>query len=329
MTELARRIAELSPDKRQLFAQLLKDKALPRPGAAPAPAASMSLPGGPASASPVPAGGAEPPGRPLTGELDASPAAVKATYRRFYNAVSDQLDATVFGQFSLFLNYGYVPTLNPQYATVELPAHYLNKNSVKLVLEVIGDCGLTDCRVLDVGCGRGGTVFVLHQFFAAKTITGLDLSSSAIAFCQAHHRYPEVRFQEGDAERLPFADATFDVVTNIESSLCYPDIRAFYAEVFRVLTPGGYFLYTDAMPVTVMSDHVTFLKELGFIVERAQDITTNVLLSCDEIARTRVQAYDRQNDPQLMGDFLGVPGSQIYEEMSLRRWIYKIFKLRK
>jgi SAM-dependent methyltransferase len=329
MTELARRIAELSPDKRQLFEQLLKDKALPRPGAAPAPAVSTSLPGSPASPGPVPAGGAEPHGRPLTVELDTSPAAVKATYRRFYNAVSDQLDATVFGQFSLFLNYGYVPTLNPQYAKVELPAHYLNKNSVKLVLEVIGDCVLTDCRVLDVGCGRGGTVFVLHQFFAAKTITGLDLSSSAIAFCRAHHRYPEVRFQEGDAERLPFADASFDVVTNIESSLCYPDIRAFYAEVFRVLTPGGYFLYTDAMPVPVMSDHVTFLKELGFIVEREQDITTNVLLSCDEIARTRVQAYDRQNDPHLMGDFLGVPGSQIYEEMSLRRWTYKIFKLRK
>ena len=265
----------------------------------------------------------------LTFELDSSLAAVKVGCKSFYDAVSEQLDATEFGQFSLFLNYGYVPTQNPQAATVALPAHYLNKNSVKLVLEVIGDCVLTDCRVLDVGCGRGGTVAVLHQFFAAKTITGLDLSSSAIAFCRATHRYPEVRFQEGDAERLPFDDATFEIVTNIESSLCYPDIRAFYAEVFRVLTPGGYFLYTDAMPVTVMSDHMTFLKELGFVVEREQDITANVLLSCDEIARTRVQAYDRQNDPQLMGDFLGVPGSQIYEEMSRRRWTYKIFKLQK
>jgi hypothetical protein len=53
------------------------------------------------------------------------------------------------------------------------------------------------------------------------------------------------------------------------------------------------------------------------------------LLSCDEIAGTRVQAYDRQNDAQLMGDFLGVPGSQIYDEMRQRRWAYKLFKLKK
>jgi SAM-dependent methyltransferase len=128
---------------------------------------------------------------------------------------------------------------------------------------------------------------------------------------------------------LPFGDASFDVVTNIESSHSYPNINTFYAEVFRVLTPGGYFLYTDVLPVEFMNGAVVFLRALGFSVEREQDITANVLLSCDEIAHTRVQAYDRQNDTQLMGDFLGVPGSQIYEEMRQRRWTYKIFKFKK
>jgi phthiocerol/phenolphthiocerol synthesis type-I polyketide synthase E len=329
MTELSKRIAYLSPEKRKLFEQLLKEKALPHPVQIPEPLASPLLTCGAESTSQVPEGRAEPQDGQLTFELNSSPAEVKANYRRFYNAVSEQLDSTVFGQFSFFLNYGYVPDLNPQYATVELPAHYLNKNSIKLVIEVIGDCVLTDCRVLDVGCGRGGTVYVLHQFFGAKAITGLDLSSTAIAFCKANHRYVGVKFYEGDAERLPFEDEAFEVVTNIESSHSYPNIYAFYSEVFRVLTSGGYFLYTDAMPVERMSDYVTFLEELGFIVERDRDITTNVLLSCDEIARTRVQAYDRHNDPQLMQDFLGMPGSAIYEEMSKRRWTYRIFKLRK
>ena len=47
MTELARRIAELSPEKRKLFDQLLKDKASPRAVAVPAAPASTSLTGGP------------------------------------------------------------------------------------------------------------------------------------------------------------------------------------------------------------------------------------------------------------------------------------------
>jgi ubiquinone/menaquinone biosynthesis C-methylase UbiE len=329
MTELARRIAELSPEKRLLLEQLLKARASAPAGATPAPAAAPSPIDAPERPDLMPAAGAvsDIDQLPLPG--DASPAAVKANYRCFYDAVSAQLDASDFGPFSLFLNYGYVPTQSPQYAAVELPAHHLNKNSVKLVLEVIGDCELGDRRVLDVGCGRGGTVAVLRQFFAAQTITGLDLSSRAIAFCRATHRAPEVRFEEGDAEHLPFGDASFDVVTNIESSHSYPNINTFYAEVFRVLTPGGYFLYTDVLPVEFMNGAVVFLRALGFSVEREQDITANVLLSCDEIAHTRVQAYDRQNDTQLMGDFLGVPGSQIYEEMRQRRWTYKIFKFKK
>jgi ubiquinone/menaquinone biosynthesis C-methylase UbiE len=183
--------------------------------------------------------------------------------------------------------------------------------------------------VLDVGCGRGGTAYVVHQFFDAKTITGIDLSSSAIAFCKANHQCPGVNFQEGDAERLSFEDESFEVVTNIESSSCYPNIRSFYSEAFRVLTPGGYLLYTDALPEDRMKDSVAFLKHIGFVVERDQDITANVLLSCDEIARARIQAFSPRNDPRLMQDFLGTPGSQIYEDLSNGKWNYRILKLRK
>jgi phthiocerol/phenolphthiocerol synthesis type-I polyketide synthase E len=264
-----------------------------------------------------------------TFEADSSAAEVKANYRRFYDAVSEQLDSTMVGQFSFFLNYGYVPNLNPQDARIELPNYYINKNSVKLVLEVIGDCVLTNSHVLDVGCGRGGTVCVIRQFFDAKSVTGIDLSSSAIRFCQANHKYPDVRFQEGDAEKLPFAGESFEVVTNIESSHSYPNIYAFYSEAYRVLTTGGYFLYTDVLPVSDMNECVSFLQAKGFIIERDRDITTNVLLSCDEIARNRVQAFDPHNDAQLMQDFLGAPGSQIYEDMSKGTWRYRILKLRK
>jgi ubiquinone/menaquinone biosynthesis C-methylase UbiE len=321
MDNLSERIAGLPAEKRKLFAQLLEAESRQRPApsrvAKPAP---LSYPN------------AAPPevnqlglGEPQMG----SPTGVKAEYRRFYDAVSRQLDSTIFGQFSFFLNYGYCPNHHPQHAPVDVPEHYINKNSVRLVLELIGDCPISGSRVLDVGCGRGGTIHVIKTMFDARTVTGLDLSPQAITFCRQAHADPRVSFFEGDAERLPFEDCAFDVVTNIESSHSYPDINAFYSGVYRVLSPGGFFLYTDLQPLEQMETNLVRLKRLGFALERDTDITSNVLLSCDEVARTRVQAFSAENDPTLMQNFLATPESQVYEEMKSGRWKYRILRLKK
>jgi phthiocerol/phenolphthiocerol synthesis type-I polyketide synthase E len=302
---LAERIASLSGERRKLLEELLRSKEAPKP---------------------VPV---EHNVAPLSFENGASANEVKANYRRFFNEVNRQLNSTDFGPFSFFLNFGYVANLNPQFTQVELPDHYLNKNSVRLVLETIGDCDLADRRVLDVGCGRGGIVYVLQQFFRPRSVNAIDLSPEAIAFCRANHCYSNVSFEEGDAEHLPFPDESFDAVTNVESSHSYPNVFAFYAEVFRVLRPGGCILYTDVFPAESRTDRVDYLTSIGFGIERDTDITTNVLLSCDEIARSRIGAYDSNNDPELMQNFLAAPGSQVYEEMKMHRWSYRIFRLRK
>ena len=319
MDNLSERIAGLPPEKRKLYAQLLD--ARPRPAAARA-ATPMTVGESKALA----------PGVVRSVLHESPPAAltgVKAEYRRFYDAVTRQLDSTIFGQFSFFLNYGYRPDHHPRHAVVDVPEHYINKNSVRLVLELIGDCPLAGRRVLDVGCGRGGTVHVIKAMFNALTITGLDLSPEAIAFCRQAHADPQVSFLEGDAERLPFDSGSFDVVTNVESSHSYPDVGAFYAGVFRVLSPGGSFLYTDLQPVQQMDTNLDSLKRLGFAVERDTDITPNVLLSSDEVARTRVQAFDAANDSTLMQNFLATPESQVYDEMKSGRWKYRILRLKK
>ena len=321
MNSLSERIAGLPTEKRKLLAQLLEQKS-------PQSRASTLAPPVRASA----AVGAVPPeveNLALVPSEHGSPDGVKAGYRRFYDAVTKQLDSTVFGQFSFFLNYGYVPDHNPQHATITLPPHYINRNSVRLVLELIGDCPLTGGRVLDVGCGRGGTVHVIKTMFDARSITGLDLSPQAVAFCKQVHADPHVNFFEGDAEKLPFEDGAFDAVTNVESSHSYPAINAFYSGVYRVLSPGGSFLYTDVQPVEQMENNIALLKRLGFVLQRDTDITSNVLLSCDEIAQTRVQAFNAANDPELMQNFLATPGSQVYEEMKSRRWKYRILRLKK
>lgn len=229
---------------------------------------------------------------------------------------------------SFFLNFGYVANLNPQCAAVAVPAATPNKNSVRLVLEVLEDCVTSGSRVLDVGCGRGGTVWVMRRFLAVERVVGVDLSGAAISFCRRAHGTAGVRFLHSDAERLPFQGDAFDVITNIESSNCYPDLFAFYSEVHRTLAPGGRFLYTDCLPAERFDHAVEYLRRLGFVLERRRDITSNVLASCDEIAELRLNAYTSGSDAWAR-DFIGAPGSHYYEELRSRRWLYEIFRLRK
>jgi phthiocerol/phenolphthiocerol synthesis type-I polyketide synthase E len=323
MPDLSRRIADFPPARRQLFERLLKAKdsgmsAGRTPGADADHGASLP-------AAPKP----EKPAGPLILDLGSSPAETKSGYRRFYNTVSEQLNATEFGDCSFFLNYGYVPDHHPQYSQVQLPSHCLNKNSIKLALELIGDCEIAGQDVLDVGCGRGGTASVMCSFFGPRMIVGIDLSSAAISFCRKAHRYREASFLEADAEALPFREGSFDVVTNVESSHSYPTIEKFYAEVFRVLKPLGYFLYTDVLSTESMRACAALLEDVGFLLEREVDITSNVLLSCDETASARLGAFDPEQDREMVEGFLGVPGSAVYEEMRNKQAMYKIFKLKR
>jgi len=313
MADFSKRIAELPPEKRAQVWKLLKARGHVRETKPPQPVKESALE------------------NPLL--LDASsptePSALKASYKRFYDSVSSQLNMSVFGEFSFFLNYGYLPDGSDEYAVVQLPGYFINKNSVKLVLELVGDCPVDGKRVLDVGCGRGGTLYTLKTFFKPATLAGLDLSTTAIEFDKKVHDDARTSFLEGDAESLPFRDGSFDIVTNVESSHSYPNVHRFYAEVYRVLTSGGYFLYTDALAIQQIATSLAYLNYVGFELERNRDITRNVLLSCDQVAAARVQAFDGRNDQQLMHNFLATPGSDVYKEMQSGRWEYRIFKLRK
>src|SRR5229473_8273679 len=87
----------------------------------------------------------------------------------------------------------------------------------RLVLEYIGD--VAGLRVLEVACGRGG--FVRHLANAGAQVTGCDFSSTALhatrsRLCNNGHP-PPVALVQGDAQSLPFADNSFDVVVSCET----------------------------------------------------------------------------------------------------------------
>ncbi|MGH9693850.1 MAG: class I SAM-dependent methyltransferase, partial [Bryobacteraceae bacterium] len=227
--------------------------------------------------------------------------------RKFYNSINRQLADTVFGDYSYFLNYGYVPDSSSGSARIELPLQFLNRTSAQLVLELIGDCELMGKRFLDIGCGRGGSIMIVRKYFRAALRVGLDLSSEAIAFCNRIHADPATHFLEGDAEHLPFSNSSFDVAGNIESSHGYLSIESFYREVWRVLVPGGAFLYTDLFTRNEFAEHERLLRAIGFVFEQERDVTRNVLLSCLEVGERRAQAFDRAAERNVIKEFLSTP----------------------
>lgn len=253
---------------------------------------------------------------------DAPGRAAKQRYRDFYNDVTRRLQQSGVGEASYFLNYGYVSNGSDDESWFEIPERVFNRNSVRLAFELIGDTPLKGKRVLDVGCGRGGMVALMADTLHA-TAVGMDLSPEAIAFCRGTHKHG-ARFEVGDSENMPFEDAAFDIVTNVESSHTYPNLRAFYGEVGRVIRKGGIFLYTDLLPVERWLEVRVILAPLGFTILGERDITRNVLASCDEVAATRAQAFGGHDE--MIDTFLAVPGSAVYEQMNSGAWQYRILR---
>ena len=331
MDDLAKRFSELTPEKRELLQQLLARNGLQisdlksgarREGAAEGSEARSEGPSGDIQEVMVDEA-------PVILPPNPSPAEIKAYHRSVYNRLNNQLNSTPYSTHIRFCNFGYLADSSPQFSQVMLPPYILNKNTIQLVLEVIGDCDLTGCAILDVGCGRGGTISVIAEYFQPKRVAGIDLSSSAIAFCRKNNPYEHVVYYEGDAENLLFQDEEFDVILNIESSHSYPAIEKFYLGVFRLLRTGGYFLYADLFPAYQWRGNVHLLQQTGFSVERDWDITHNVLLSCDQTAASKLSAYRPDNDPEFMRNYLGMPDSNVYNGMQNRTWMYKILKLGK
>jgi GT2 family glycosyltransferase/SAM-dependent methyltransferase len=96
-------------------------------------------------------------------------------------------------------------------------------------------------RVLDVASGAGyGTAMLVSA--GATSVVGVDRSEEAVRYSLEHYADPNVSFMVGDAQRLPFGAAVFDVVVSFETLEHLPDPGGFLDEVRRVLRPGGVFV---------------------------------------------------------------------------------------
>ena len=94
---------------------------------------------------------------------------------------------------------------------------------------------LAPTRVLDLGTGTGRAAFLLARRYPEADVVGADLAADMLA--EARRLTPpelaeRVRFEEADAEKLPYADGSFDLVS-------LANMIPFFDELTRVLAPGG------------------------------------------------------------------------------------------
>lgn len=120
--------------------------------------------------------------------------------------------------------------------------------------------GLSQVRLLDIGCGGG----VLTEEFAALgcRVTGIDISPKSIAVAQAHAAISglSIDYRVGSGTSLPFEDSRFDAVSCCDVLEHIQGWKQVIAQAARVLVPGGLFFF-DTINRT-MKSRVTFIYGL-------------------------------------------------------------------
>lgn len=109
--------------------------------------------------------------------------------------------------------------------------------------------GPPNARLLDIGCGTGAFLRAITDL--VESAEGVDLSGGMIAAARRRAAdQPKLHFTQIHGPQLPFADASFDVVTSV-LSFRYLDWDPIIAEILRVLRPGGRLLVIDMVAVPV------------------------------------------------------------------------------
>ena len=100
-------------------------------------------------------------------------------------------------------------------------------------------------ELLETACGTG----ILTRALAARlpeavAITATDLNEPMLDFARLQPSGGRVAWRQADAQALPFSDGTFDAVVCQFGVMFFPDKQRAYREVFRLLKPGGRFLFS-------------------------------------------------------------------------------------
>ena len=261
-----------------------------------------------------------------------SPKLKKFLWKRWYEFQADYYPKTDWS----FMNYGYASLDANQTKLPLLKKDEPNRYSIQLYHYVVSlldtASNLEGLQVLEVGCGRGGGCDYIKRYCKPRLIAGVDYSLKAVTFCDLNFSGPNLIFIPGDAEMLPFADGSFDVVINVESSHCYRSTKAFVGEVKRALNKGGQFIYADLRRAEEIGALQNCMHNSGMRLLKEVDITANVVkaLSLDH---DRKFAHIQKAAPKFLinsfKEYAGLKDSKIYNRLRTDKVRYLSFMLEK
>ena len=226
----------------------------------------------------------------------------------------------------LFLNYGYEE--DPPMALPLAASDEPDRFPIQLYHRTATQVDLAGKKVLEVSCGHGGGASYLMRTLHPASYTGLDLNTVGIEFCRKRHNLPGLDFVQGNAESLPFPDQSFDAVINVEAAINYQNVPRFFAEVERVLRPGGHFLYADIRYADEIAAWEAELANIPMRLVSEQVINAEVMRGLEKNRFLDQITRRLPNIAFLRGianDYAGGPGSLIYRRLENGEASYRLF----
>ncbi len=115
-----------------------------------------------------------------------------------------------------------------------------------------------DGSVLDIGCGGGGFLGMMHRRYPYAMFFGTDISRESLGATAENNRdmmdEAALELHEASVEDMPFVDGAFDLVTAMETYFFWPDLRRGMEEVSRVTSAGGVLVIGSEMRVDPSDD---------------------------------------------------------------------------
>ena len=198
-------------------------------------------------------------------------------------------------------------------------------------------------HVVEMGCGTGaGAHLICSEILKSCTYEAVDMQSAAIATCNRKFTPKlggRLKATCANATELPIPDATADIVvvneTHVteEKGIVTPEDRKFFQSARRILKPGGYLVWGNAIPAPTWQPCFEFLESIGIKKREVRDVTAEAAAARDA-DEPRVEAFvnhclndfwafrlpvvgrrRRYEAERAMKNFYRNPGTRLYENL--------------
>ena len=254
-----------------------------------------------------------------------SPSSKKWFWEKWYNVFARNAKNTNLK----LMNYGFH---SPGLELKLQEEDEIERYPIQLYSFVANQADVKDKDILEVGSGRGGGASFIARYLHPSSVTGIDISKDAIELCSKIYSIPNLDFIVGDSENIPFADNSYDILINVESSHCYGDMKKFLSESYRVLKPGGFFLFCDFRTKSSIQELYDLFSSSDLQFIDRVDITDNIISGLDNLSSYREQHID-ESVPiffrKIFKTYAGIKGTEIYNAFSSGSMTYICAVLKK